>query len=151
MAIVRLKTHRVEGALEIRGAGDIIYSLTNDRLEEHAQYGNTTEGKKKWEDMDKWDIVPAIWFEDSPLNDMMNTSANSKSALDLKVKLQNAVKEKFGGWLGVGEGLVTYRSYEDFKRNLRIQPRYPRGIPRGGIPRGILFLGSKEKSKVIGY
>ena len=28
MALVRLKTHRVEGALEIKGAGDTVYSLT---------------------------------------------------------------------------------------------------------------------------
>lgn len=28
MALVRLKTHRVEGALEIKGAGDTVYSIT---------------------------------------------------------------------------------------------------------------------------
>tara|TARA_R110000751_G_scaffold136691_1_gene239727 strand:+ start:352 stop:780 length:429 start_codon:yes stop_codon:yes gene_type:complete len=28
MALVRLKTHRVEGALEIRGVGETVYSLT---------------------------------------------------------------------------------------------------------------------------
>tara|TARA_R110000751_G_scaffold25755_4_gene69522 strand:- start:100 stop:513 length:414 start_codon:yes stop_codon:yes gene_type:complete len=82
------------------------------KLEEQAQYGNTTEGKKKWEDMDMRVSPPAIWFDDSPLNRIINTSAKSKSYFDMKVKLQNAVKKKFGGWLAPDEGyLVTYRKW----------------------------------------
>ena len=88
------------------------YQYAIERLEEYAQYGNTTDGKKKWKDMDMRVSPPAIWFEDSPLNDIINTSAKSKSYFDMKVKLQNAVKKKFGGWLAHDEGyLVTYRKW----------------------------------------
>ena len=83
-----------------------------EKLEEEAQYGHTTKGDKEWEDMDMMDTTPpSIWFEYSALNKIINTSASSESVFEMKVKIRDAVRDKFGGWLAADEGmgLVTYR------------------------------------------
>ena len=82
-----------------------------EKLEEYAMYGNTTAGEQEWKDMDFRGSPPSIWFEDSPLNDIINTSARTSFIFEMKEKIRVAVKEKFGGYLHADEGfnLVTYR------------------------------------------
>tara|TARA_B100000035_G_scaffold253715_1_gene223130 strand:- start:1342 stop:1764 length:423 start_codon:yes stop_codon:yes gene_type:complete len=82
-----------------------------EKLEEYAQYGSTTEGQREWKNIDMRGSPPAIWFEDSPLNDIINTSAKTSFIFEMKEKIRDAVKEKFGGFLYADEGwgLVTYR------------------------------------------
>ena len=82
-----------------------------EKLEEYAQYGHTTKGEHEWKDMDMRGSSPPIWFEDSPLNDIINTSAKTSFIFEMKEKIRDAVKQQFGGFLHAdeGRGLVTYR------------------------------------------
>ena len=83
-----------------------------EKLEDQANYGETTTGEQEWNDMSMRGSPPPIWFQYSPLNDIINTSAPSKEIFDMKNKIRDAVKEKFGGFLFTDEGwgdLVTYR------------------------------------------
>ena len=82
-----------------------------ETLEEHAKYGHTTTGEREWRDIDMRDSPPPIWFQDSPLNDIINTSARTSFIFEMKEKIRDAVREKFGGYLFSDEGwdLVTYR------------------------------------------
>ena len=82
-----------------------------ENLESEAEYGSTTDGKNAWRNMDKSESPPSIFFRDSALNDIINTSASSRSVFEMKEKIRNAVNDKFGGRLYTDEGwnLVTYR------------------------------------------
>jgi hypothetical protein len=84
-----------------------------EKLEEQANYGETTDGDLEWRDMDmRRGTSPPIWFRYSALNDIMNSAYSSKYDFDMTNKIRDAVKEKFGGFLYTDEGsgdLVTYR------------------------------------------